>query len=160
VQALHAIRAPLQRSVWSMLGELVKLADVQSLPLGLGLNRATSERQTSEVSETSEVFVTEVNASWLEEARQAVQPLQQLWHIREEADFAWRGFKADRYTKQLRDDVLGLVERVRSRLERLLTVAEHYAGQVGCQGPVAWLVKIGELLESVPANLSADWLKS
>ena len=155
VQALHAIRAPLQRSAWSMLGELVKLADVPSLPLGLALSRPTSG-----VSETSEVFVTEVNASWLEEARQAVQRLQQLGHIREEADFPWRGFKADRYTKQLRDDVSGLLERVRGRLDRLLTVAENYAGQVGCQGPVAWLVKIGELLESAAANLSADWLKA
>src|SRR5262249_53577249 len=35
VRALHAIRAPLERSAWSMLGELVKLVDVPSLPLGL-----------------------------------------------------------------------------------------------------------------------------
>jgi len=155
IRALHAIRAPLERNAWSMLGELVKLPDVPSLPLGL-----RSSRQNAEVSETSEVFVTEVTAGWLEEARQAVQRLQQLWHIRDEADFPWWGFKAERYTKQLRDDVTGLVERVRSRLERLLTVAEHFAGQVDSEGPVARLVKIGELLESAPANVSADWVQS
>lgn len=141
VRALHVIRAPLERSAWSMLGELVKLAEMSSLPLG-------------------EVSVTEVPASWLEEARQAVQRWQKLGHIRDEADYPWAGFKAERYNKQLRDDVTGLVERVRSRLERLLTVAEHYAGQIGCDGPVAWLVKVGELLESAPPNLAADWLTS
>jgi hypothetical protein len=155
IRALHAIRAPLERSAWSMLGELAKFADVPTLPLGLA-----SSRKVSEGSETSEVLVTEVTASWLEEARQAVQRLQQLWHIRDEADFPWWGFKAERYTKQLRDDVIGLVERVRSRLERLLTVAAHFADQVGCEGPVAHLVKTGELLESAPASLSADWLQS
>jgi hypothetical protein len=153
IHALHAIRAPLERSAWSMLVELVKWSGVSSVPLGLAFSRTGTEA-------AEQVVVTEVSASWLEEARQAVQRMQQLWHIRAETDFPWKGFKADRYTKQLRDDVTALVERVRGRLERLLTVAEHYAAQVGCEGSVARLVKVGELLETAPANISADWLKS
>ena len=42
-----------------------------------------------------------------EEARQALQRARQLWHVRSEDGFPWRGFKIDRYNLQLRDEVIG-----------------------------------------------------
>jgi hypothetical protein len=152
VKALHTVREPLRRSVWSVLEELSQWEELPTLALGMTLF-------SSESGNVDAPVVSEVNATWLEEAKQAVQRFRQLGHIAQEEDHPWRGFKAERFTLQLRDEVLGLVDRVRSRLDRLLSTAAHYADQLGVQGPVAWLLKLGDLLEARPALLPAAWLQ-
>jgi hypothetical protein len=154
VHALHSARNPLGRTVWSAIAELTGLRTLPAYPLGLALSRAGLE--TAE----NLVVVTEVTPAWLEEATQAIRRLQQVWPLRDQQDFPWRGFRAERYNKQLRDDVAALIDRVRARLDRLLALGEQYGEQVGCKGPIRSLLNVGELLESAPPGLAPHWLKA
>jgi hypothetical protein len=138
VEALHRPREPLHQSAWWALGELARCHDLPGVPLRLAEGA-------------------EMTAAWLEEARQALERARQLWHVRQDPDFPWRGFKLERYNLQLRDEVVGLVDKVRGRLDRLGAVAREYARQLGAEGPVAWLLRAGELLEATPKPPAA-WL--
>jgi hypothetical protein len=140
VEALHAPRQPLGQSAWWALGELARCHGLPDVPLGL--------------SDPGDV-----RPEWLEQARAAVQRLQQLWHIPEQGlDFPWCGFKVeDRFTVKLRDDVSSLLERVNSRIDRLGTGAGDYAGKLATTGSVAWLLRVADALESNP-GAPAAWL--
>jgi hypothetical protein len=138
VEALHRPREPLHQSVWWALGELARCHALPGLPLRLAEG-------------------TEMNGAWLEDARQALQRVQHLWHVRADADFPWRGFKLERYNLQLRDEVIGLIDKTRGRLERLASVAREYGKQLGADGPVPWLLRAGDLLEATPRPAAA-WL--
>jgi hypothetical protein len=154
VEAVHAVREPLQRSIWSALEELVSLGELPSVDLGLVLSRSEPGLPDNVV------VVTEVTASWLAEVSHALERMRQLWHIGGQMRFPWRGFKAERFTKQVREEVSGLVERVRTRLDRLLAAAEQYGVQIGCTGSLALLMKAAELLEANPGHVAAGWFKS
>jgi hypothetical protein len=140
VQALHSVREPLGQNARWALGELARCDGLPGIPLGL--------------SDTGDL-----TADWLGQARTAVQRLQKLWHIRgEAADFPWWGFKADgHYTQKLRDEVSALLDRVRGRVDRLSTAARDYASKIGVTGPVPWLLRMADALETSPAP-PASWL--
>jgi hypothetical protein len=131
VEALHRQREPFQQSAWWALGELARCHDLPAVPLQLA-------------------EATEISVGWLEEARQALLRAGQLAGVRNDPAFPWRGFKLDRYHKQLRDEVLALVEKARARLERLNGLAREYGKQVASEGPVSWLLRVADLLESNP----------
>jgi very-short-patch-repair endonuclease len=139
-EALHTPREPLRRTAWWALGELARVAGAPAVPLG-------------------PVNPAEISSVWLEDSRQAVGRLQQLWHVQEQGqDFPWWGFKAgERYTLKLRDEVNGLLEKVRARLEKLATVAGDFGRKIGARGPVPWLLRAGELLDASPRP-PAHWL--
>jgi hypothetical protein len=138
VEALHRPREPWQRSAWWALGELARCHDLPAIGLHL----------------TDGI---EVTAAWLEEGQQALRRAAQLWHACQDPGFPWRGFKLERYNKQLRDEVAGLVEKAQARLERLNAVAREYGKQVEADGPVSWLVRLADLLETSPKP-AASWL--
>jgi very-short-patch-repair endonuclease len=140
VHALHTSREPLHRSAWWALGELTRTASVPSVAWSLAEG-------------------TEMTPTWLDEARQAMQRAQHLWHIPEQGPaYPWFGFKVgERYTLKLRDDMIGVLERARKQVDRLVTVADQYAAQIGARGSVAWLLRAGELLETSP-HPPAVWL--
>jgi very-short-patch-repair endonuclease len=160
VKALHTVREPLQQSLWWALGELSERNTTPSVSLALP--------PTSEMSLT-----------WLEDSKQAVQRMQNLWQVHEQGvNFPWWGFKAERFNLKLRDEVASLVERVQTRLDRLQQAAEQYGTQLGlptaegksqigkhaafsnlqpAMGSVPWLLRLGELLEASPAP-PASWL--
>ncbi len=139
-EALHAPREPLRRTAWWALGELTRCAAAPAVALG-------------------PVPPSEITAAWLEEGRQAVGRLQQLGHVQEQGpDFPWYGFKAgERYTLKLRDEVNGLLEKARTRLDRLAAVADEFGRRLGARGPVPWLLRVGELLDASPKP-PAHWL--
>lgn len=154
LHALHIDQDPLKRSVWWALNEVLRLRDVPALSLGLALNRSDlgpAENMT---------VVTEITPGWLEEARQTMLRLQQAWNIRDKKDVCWWGFKADRYSKQLRETAASLVERVKGRVDQFLAAAEQYGNRIGCKGPVAHLFKAGELLEARPGKVWPHWLRT
>jgi hypothetical protein len=138
VEALHRPREPLHQSVWWALGELARCHALPGVPLALAEGH-------------------EISGAWLEEARQALERARQLWHVRQDAGFPWRGFKLERYHLQLRDEVIGLIDKARGRWDRLSTVAREYGKQLGADGSVAWLLRAGELLETSPKPPAA-WL--
>lgn len=152
-EALHRLREPLGRSAWSCLCELAALHAVEPGPLGLAPARQDAEAAGGVLT------IDEINPAWLEEARQAVQRLQQLWHLRTQAEGPWHGFKAERFTQQLRDEVLALIDRVRSRVDRVLDMIRKFGEQVGVSGPVSLLLQVGELLEAKPPMLPPLWLE-
>lgn len=139
-EALHRPCEPLHHTAYWALGELARVSAAPGVPLG-------------------DVNPAEVTQGWLEEARQAVQRAQQLGQVQEQGEnFPWWGFKApERFNLQLRDDVNGLLDRVRSRLDRLASVAEEFSKPIGARGPVPWLLRVGELLDASPRP-PADWL--
>ena len=109
-EALQRVREPLQRSAASALAELNALRDAQTAPLGLAVRK----------EDDNAVVLGEITPTWLAEARQAVQCLAELWHLRTDRDLVWAGFKAERYTQQVREEVLALIDKVRPRLDRRL----------------------------------------
>ncbi len=163
VQALHATREPLARSAWSVLEELASLADVPVVPLGLpaaDLPTADLPAARGPGVPENQPTVLEVTPGWLHDARLAVERWQQLAQISAQADLPWRGFKADKYNQQLREEVLALVDKARQRLDKVLSAAEHFAGQIGFKAPVARLIKASELSATLPGIVPAAWLKS
>jgi hypothetical protein len=151
VKALHAPQEPFRRSAWFGFCELARCGALPLIPLGMPRTRSEAAGDR--------VVLSELSATWLDDAEQAVRRLAELWRIRGEKDFPWWGFKADKYSLQVRDDVLSLIERVESRLERVLAFAQQYAGQVGVTGPLPSVLKAGELLESSPEHVAVHWLR-
>jgi hypothetical protein len=152
-RALHEVREPMRRTVWEVLAELPRWQDLPLIPLGLPAVRREGE-------DTSRLVLSEFTPAHLDELKGLLQRLQALWHVRADGDFPWRGFKADRYTLQLRDEVLGLIDRVRARGDKLRAAADQYGRQLGTSGSIAGLLKLGDLLEKRPPHVSADWLRA
>ena len=152
VRALHEVREPMQKSVWDALAELPRWQELPMIQLGLPTTRAVGDT-------TTKLTLAEFAPSHLDELKQLLQRLQHHWHIRTEMNYPWRGFKADRYSLQLRDEIVSLIDRIRARGDKLRAAAEQYAGQLGLRGPIADLLKLGDLLEKRPAHTQAAWLK-
>lgn len=139
--ALHQPRLPMNKSVWEVLAELPRWQDLPMIPLGLNADR-----------------LIEFRAEQLDELQQLLGRLQHHWHIRGEANYPWRGFKADRYSLQLRDEIISLIDRIRGKDDKLRAAAAQYAQQLGLSGPVAGLLKLGDLLENRPPHTQPGWL--
>lgn len=151
VQAVHHQREPMKKSVWAALAELPRWQALPMIPLGLPTVRPSGDA-------TMKLVLAEFTPSHLDELKQLLQRLQHHWHIRSEPNYPWRGFKAERYSLQLRDEVVGLIDRVRARDDKLRAAAEQYANQLGVRGASSDLLKLGDLLEKRPANALAAWL--
>lgn len=151
VHALHQVREPMRKSAWDALAEMPRWIDLPLIALGAPAVRAEREG-------TAALALSEFTGAHLDELTGHLQRLQALWHVRTEADFPWRGFKADRYSLQLRDEVLGLIDRIRGRGDKLRAAAEQYGTQLGVRGSIASLLKLGDLLEKRPAHVEPAWL--
>ena len=152
-RALHQVREPMHRSAWDALAELPRWHSLPLIPLGLPAVRAEGD-------DTSRLAISEFTPAHLDELTGHLQRLQALWHVHTQADFPWRGFKAERYSLQLRDDVLGLIDRIRGRGDKLRAAADQYGKQLGVTGSIAGLLKLGDLLEKRPAHVEAAWLST
>ncbi len=167
VRALHAVREPMRRSAWDVLAELSRWNHLAPIPLGLPLTRQENQAAGA-------LIVTDILPAQLDDLKQMLARLQQLWHIRAEAHYPWKGFKADRFTLQLRDEVVTIIDKVRGRLEKLQSVADQFAAKIECgaglqpadgnmpvasQPQVGWLLKLGEILESRPGVLPISWFR-
>ncbi len=151
VHALHQKREPMKQSVWAALAELPRWQGLPMVPLGLPALRPSGDA-------TMKLVLAEFTPGHLDELKQLLQRLQHHWHIRTETNYPWRGFKADRYSLQLRDEIVSLIDRVRARDDKLRSAAEQYANQLGVRGDSADLLKLGDLLEKRPAHTLAHWL--
>ena len=143
MHALHQKREPMKKSVWEALAELPRWQDVPMVPL---------------TDPGGKLSLAEFSAANLDELQQLLQRLQHHWHIRTDKNYPWRGFKADRYTLQLRDDVLGQIDKIRARGDKLRTAADQYAKSLGVSSSIADLLKLGDLLEKRPSNSLSSWL--
>lgn len=141
VHAIHLKREPMKKSVWESLAELPRWQALPMIPLGLPAARAAEFSQAN-----------------LDELTQMLQRLQHHWHIRTDANYPWRGFKADRYSLQLRDEVVSLIDKIRARGDKLRAAASQDAQQLGVTGSIANLLKIGDLLEKRPPGMLEAWL--
>jgi hypothetical protein len=152
VRALHQVREPMRRTAWDVLAELPRWHALTPIPLGLPL-------VGPEGGGAGGLTVTDITPAQLDDLKQLLARLQQLWHIRAEPHYPWKGFKADRFSLQLRDEAVALIDKVRARLDKLKTAADQYAAKIGVSGPVAWLLKLGDVLESRPGVVPAAWLR-
>ena len=153
VQALHQVRVPMNKSVWDALAELPRWQDLPMVPLGLPAVRPVGDT-------TIKKALTEFEPRDLDELQQMLQRLQHHWHIRTDTNYPWRGFKSDRYTLQLRDEIVGLIDKIRARDDKLRSAAAQYGQQLGVRCAITDLLKLGDLLEKRPPNTQASWLKA
>src|SRR5262249_7326248 len=130
VQALHQTREPMKKSVWEALAELPRWHDLPMIQLGLPAIRQVGDT-------TTKLALSEFAPNHLDELTQLLQRLQHHWHIRTDKNYPWRGFKADRYSLQLRDEVLSLIDRIRARGDKLRASAEQYAAQLGLRAAIS-----------------------
>ncbi|MCI0379663.1 MAG: DUF4011 domain-containing protein, partial [Gemmataceae bacterium] len=168
LRALHAVREPMRRSAWDVLAELPRWQSVQALPLGLAPSAqapasaadvpSLAHRASVPTKTDHAPTILEITAAQFDDLKQMLHRLQQLWHIREDANYSWRGFKAERYNLQLRDEVVSLIDKIRARLDKVKSAAGNYAGKLGVHAPALWLLKVGELLDARPTALPAAWL--
>jgi Protein of unknown function (DUF4011) len=140
-RALHQVRMPMHKSVWDALAELPRWHALPTVQLGLPAER-----------------LAEFKPENLDELQQLLQRLQHHWHIRSETNYPWRGFKADRYSLQLRDEIVALIDRIRSKDDKLRSSAANYAQQLGLSGSISELLKLGDLLENRPPHTLPAWL--
>ncbi len=140
-RALHQLRMPMHKSVWDALAELPRWHELPMIPLGLTPDR-----------------LAEFKPEHLDELQQLLQRLQHHWHIRSETNYPWRGFKAERYSLQLRDEIVALIDRIRSKDDKLRSSAANYAKQLGVSGSISDLLKLGDLLENRPPHAMPAWL--
>jgi very-short-patch-repair endonuclease len=152
VRALHVVREPMRRSAWDVLAELPRWNHVAPIPLGLPLARSGGATGGG-------LSVTDITPTQLDDLKQMLDRLKQLWHVRADGSYPWKGFKADRFTLQLRDEVVGLIDRIRGRIDKFKSAANQYAAKLGVQGPVNWLLKLGEVLEARPGPVPVSWLR-
>ena len=151
VQALHQVRQPMNRSVWDALAELPRWQDLPMVSLGLPAVRPAGDT-------TIKKALSEFEPRDLDELQQLLQRLQHHWHIRTDPNYPWRGFKAERYSLQLRDEVVGLIDKVRGRDEKLRAAAEQYAQRIGVRGKIPDLLRLADMLEKRPPYTAASWL--
>ncbi len=141
----------MRRSAWEALAELPKWDRLTPIPLGLPLVRSEPN--------AGGLIVTDLTPVQLDDLKLLLARLQQLWHIRADPNYAWRGFKAERFALQLRDEVVALIDKILSRIDKVTATAEQYAGKIGIKVSPQQLVKIGELLDHRPGLVPASWLK-
>jgi hypothetical protein len=152
-RALHQVREPMRRSAWDVMAQLPQWHDLPLIPLDLPGVRAAGD-------DPSRLVLSEFTPAHVDELTGHLVRLQALWHVRAEPDFPWRGFKADRYSLQLRDEVLGLIDRCRERGQKLRAAADQYGKQLCVSGSVAALLKLGDLLDKRPAHVEPAWMRA
>ena len=136
----------MQKTVWDALAELPRWQDLPMIAL----------RQPNET--TGQRALTDFTPGDLDELQQLLQRLQHHWHIRTDKNYPWRGFKAERYALQLRDEVISLIDKIRGRGDKLRSSAAQYAQALGMSGSIADLLRLGDLLEKRPPFTQASWL--
>src|SRR5439155_25633246 len=140
VRALHQRRAPIGKSAWDVLAELPRWRELPALPLSWPLVRQESKEESGPV-------VAEVTSAKLDELHQLFQRAQSLWPIRATPNYPWTGFKADRFTLQLRDEVTALIDKARQRGDKLLATGQYVADQLDIAASIGWLLRLADLLE-------------
>jgi very-short-patch-repair endonuclease len=151
VRALHERREPIGKSAWEILAELPRWRDLPALPLAWPLVRQDGKEEQGPI-------VAEVTSAKLDEMHQLFQRAQNLWPIRARPNYPWTGFKADRFTLQLRDEIAALIDKARQRGDKVLAVAQQVADQLDIAASVGWLLHLAELFEHHPGQLPRAWL--
>lgn len=151
VRALHQRREPIGKSVWDVLAELARWRELPALALELPLERA--ERDPGQG-----LVIAEATSAKLDELRQMLQRAQNLWHIHGTPNYPWTGFKAERFTMQLRDEITGLIDKAQQRGAKLEAAAEQLCAKLDIAASLGWLLKLGELLEHRPGPVPRAWL--
>lgn len=151
VRALHQRRAPINKSAWEVLADLPGWRDVPMAPLQLPL-----DRQGADASQG--LVVAEVTQAKLDELQQLLARAQNLWRIGRDGAFPWTGFKADRFTLQLRDEIASLIDKACQRGEKVVTTAAQVGDQFEISASAEWLLRLDELLQQRPAPVRRSWL--
>src|SRR5262249_14418750 len=143
VRALHQRREPIGKSPWDMLAELPRWRELPALALELPLVRP-------ERDPVQGLVVAEVTPAKFDELRRMFQRAQSLWHIHGTANYPWTGFKAERFTMQLRDEVTAALDKAQKNGAKVETAAQHVCGQLDIAASVGWLLRLGDLLAHRP----------
>jgi len=141
---LHAIRQPLGRSVYSVLGELSRLDEVPFV--------------SAETPDSAAVSLTA-----LDRAVQLAERLSRLWKIVVEGDqFPWRGCAVRLYGVQVRAEVREMLASCRAAVEALRKTGSALAQALQLSLPLTpddamHVLRVGQLLARGP-GVEGSWL--
>ncbi len=145
VAALHEKRPYLQKSAYEALSIIASLERVPYVAVGLtGLNTLTPQKISELEGLSSE--------------------LSKVWHVVEESDFPWAGYRASIYNLEVRSELLTTIEVLAQTVEDLQLESANFSGRLGLRTPaslerVKWLISIGRLLYESPKP-EAQWVTS
>jgi very-short-patch-repair endonuclease len=151
VRALHQRREPIGKSAWDVLAEMPRWRELPAIALELPLIRPEREPVQG-------LVVAEVTPPKLDELRQMFQRAQSLWHIHGTSNYPWTGFKAERFTMQLRDEVTAALDKAQKTGAKVETAAAQVCGQLDIAASVGWLLRLGDLLAHRPSPAPRSWL--
>jgi hypothetical protein len=143
VTALHEKRSYMQKSAYEVLSIIASLERVPYVAVGLtGLSSLTPQKISEIEGLTSE--------------------LSKVWHVIEEPDFPWAGYRASIYNLEVRSELLTTIEVLAQTVEDLQLECANFSGQLGLSPPanlerIKWLISIGKLLYESPKP-EAQWL--
>ncbi len=143
VAALHEKRPYMQRSVYEVLSIISSLERVPFVPVGLSeLGTLTPQK--------------------IRELEDLVSQLSKVWQVVEEPDFPWIGYRADKYSLEIRSELLTALEKINEKLRGLQQETEDFSAKLGVFPPetfvqIQWLLDVSKLLFESPKP-EAYWL--
>ncbi len=132
VTVLHEKRPYLQRSAYEVLSMISSLERIPFVPVGLAeLGTLTPQK--------------------MRELEELVSQLSKVWQVIEEPDFPWLGYRADKYTLEIRSELLTTLEGINETLHGLQMEAKDFSARIGVFPPetferIQWLLNVSKLL--------------
>ncbi len=136
VAALHQDRPYMQRSVYEVLSMISCLERVPFVPVGLTeLSTLTPQK--------------------MRELEELVSQLSKVWQVVEEPDFPWLGYRAHKYTLEIRSELLTTLETINETLRGLELETEGFSDKLGVLQPetftrIQWLLDVSNMLFESP----------
>ncbi len=143
VTVLHEKRPYMQRSVYEVLSIISSLERVPFVPVSLSeLGTLTPQK--------------------MRELEDLVSQLSKVWQVVEEPDFPWIGYRADKYSLEIRSELLTALEKINETLRGLQLETEDFSAKLGVFPPetfvrIQWLLDVSKLLFESPKP-EAYWL--
>jgi hypothetical protein len=142
VISLHKKRPNLQKSAFEVLGELSSLECVPFVAVELPFPEGLAPQKMRELEEL-------------------VSRLKNVWQVMDE-DFPWRGYRGNKYSLEVRSELLTVLDSLISTIDSFTTEAGKFANQLGLDAPltfdqVKWLIEVSDFISESPKP-EANWV--
>jgi hypothetical protein len=142
VISLHKKRSNLQKSAYEVLGEISSLECVPFVAVELPFPEGLTPQKMRELEDL-------------------MSRLKNVWQVIED-DFPWRGYRGNKYSLEVRSELLTVLDALLSTIAAFRTEAGRFANQLGLNAPatfdqVKWLIEVGDFISESPKP-EASWV--
>ena len=142
VISLHKKRPNLQKSAFEVLGEISSLECVPFVAVELPFPEGLTPQKMRDLEEL-------------------VSRLKNVWQVMDE-DFPWRGYRGNKYSLEVRSELLTVLDSLISTIDSFTTEAGKFANQLGLDAPltfdqVKWLIEVSDFISESPKP-EANWV--